>query len=335
MTATLLVTGGGGFVLSHLVRQWLEADPAARAIVIDTSPMDAAATRWVSGVAARLDYRQGSVIDPAIWARLPKAEITHIAHAAAVTSINRLMENGIAGGVGALETNVMGTVYALAFAQTCPNLQRMIQVSTGSVYGTNGPEDPALPLPEEGYIDPDGYYGITKYAGEQLALQAARQQGLPIIAIRLSSIYGPMDRETPHRAVMVPPGRILRAGLAGRLITVSSLEGAYDVLHAGDAARAMRALFAAQTLNHAVYNVARGVRDRMENLLSTASAVLPALAYALVPREEADITVAKDQTEGRWNAYDISRVTQDTGWRPMPLIDAFEDYKIWLEETGI
>lgn len=329
MSQTLLVTGGGGFVLSHLVRQWLESDASNRAVVIDASPLDETAQDWFAGVAERMDFVQGSVTDQDLWASLDPAPITHFVHAAAVTSINRLFDGGVAGGEAALETNLMGPVRALAFAGTCPNLVRMVHVSTGSVYGTGGPE-PDGPLPEDGYIGPDGFYGITKYAGEQLAVQAADQFGLPLAAVRLSSIYGPMDRETAHRAVALPPAVLLRRALAGEAVKVTDLGGGFDCLHAGDVAAGIRAIFDAPRLSHRIYNLAYGERYSMAGLVAAVAEVVPGFGAEIVPATEADIVVEPGKTGGRWNAYDIARLTGDTGWRPRPMAEALADYKDWL-----
>ncbi|MDF1749330.1 MAG: NAD(P)-dependent oxidoreductase [Alphaproteobacteria bacterium] len=331
MPQTLLVTGGGGFVLSHLVRQWLERATDNRAIVVDVAPLDAMARRWFWGLENRLTFVQGSVSDPALWAKLPQEKITHIVHAAAVTSINRLFEEDPAGGVPALETNMMGPARALAFATECSKLVRMVHVSTGSVYGKTGPDpDETYPLPEDGYIDPDGFYGITKFTGEQLAAQWARQFGLPVVAIRLSSVYGPMDRETLHRAVNLPPAVLMRLALAGKHARISNAGGAGDYIHAGDVARAILALFDTSHVSHLVYNVAYGQRLTMGQLVEAVAEVVPGFGADIVPVDRADIVVDPNKTGGRWNAYDISRLTADTGWKPVPLKTALCDYRDWL-----
>lgn len=327
---TLLVTGGGGFVLSHLVRQWLDGDDSNRAVILDAAPLDNTAVAWFTGVEDRLQFIQGSVVDPSAWAKVSENNITHIVHGAAVTSINRQFDRSFADGAAALEVNMMGAVRALDFAGRCPNLHRMVHVSTGSVYGTHGPENEADPLPEDGYIDPDGFYGITKYAGEQLAVQAANQLGLPVVAIRLSSIYGPMDRETPARAVDLDPGVCMRRALAGEAVKVTGLGGAGDYLIASDVGRAIRALFDAPALNHHLYNVASGVRVSMGELVDMVAQLVPGFSARIVGPEEADIVVDPAKTGGRWNAYDIARITRDTGWRPLPLSDALELYRDWL-----
>src|SRR5690606_263743 len=80
----LLVTGGGGLVMAHVVRRWLESDPAVRAVVLDAAPLDAVATAFFAPVADRLEVRRGDVREAAVWDALPD-DITHLVHGAAMT----------------------------------------------------------------------------------------------------------------------------------------------------------------------------------------------------------------------------------------------------------
>jgi dTDP-D-glucose 4,6-dehydratase len=65
---TAVITGGGGFVIANVVRLWLERDASARAIVIDASPLDAAAKRHFAPFADRLQFVIGDVGKPETWA---------------------------------------------------------------------------------------------------------------------------------------------------------------------------------------------------------------------------------------------------------------------------
>lgn len=106
--STLLVTGGGGFVMSHLVRQWVDTAPQNRALVLDAAPLDNDARQFLSG--ERIHFTQGSVTDRAAWDALPQLQsITHLVHGAAVTSIQRhVTAHGLQGALPALSVNIMG-----------------------------------------------------------------------------------------------------------------------------------------------------------------------------------------------------------------------------------
>ncbi len=66
----LLVTGGGGFVLSHLVRHWTELAPSNRVIVVDAEPLDASAKEFFEPSSEQISVVQGDVSDVATWDRL-------------------------------------------------------------------------------------------------------------------------------------------------------------------------------------------------------------------------------------------------------------------------
>ena len=73
---TLLVTGATGFVMSVLGRHWLESDPAARLVVLDASPLDAAAEHYFSPVRKRLAVITADVTQSAAWPRT--AAMSHL-----------------------------------------------------------------------------------------------------------------------------------------------------------------------------------------------------------------------------------------------------------------
>ncbi len=140
---TLLITGGGGFVMSHLARTWLEADHKARAVVLDAAGLDAPAKRFFAPVADRLDYICADVLDDDALAQIAAAhDIRRIVHGATITSMGEDNDPR-----RLLEVNISGTANLLQWAAGLPDLARFIQVSSGSVYG-GGPAEG--PVPEEG-----------------------------------------------------------------------------------------------------------------------------------------------------------------------------------------
>jgi nucleoside-diphosphate-sugar epimerase len=87
-----------------------------------------------------------------------------------------------------IRNNIFATEHLLDRAKTLPKLKAFVYISTSSVYGKSarGSED-ELPRPTSGY-------GVTKLASEQLALAQYRSYGLPVIALRLFSVFGPRER---------------------------------------------------------------------------------------------------------------------------------------------
>src|SRR5574341_417098 len=160
---TLLITGGGGFVMSNLARHWLVSDSEANAMVLDATPLDAFAERFFAPVRSRMTFVQGDVTDPATWRNLEERGITRIVHGATITPSS---ERERANPKQILDVNLMGTVQALEFARRQPVFKRFMYVSSGAVYGEALPGTPDVPLAEDGHIAPVELYGITKYASE-------------------------------------------------------------------------------------------------------------------------------------------------------------------------
>jgi len=333
---TLLVTGGTGFVMSNLVYRWLIDEQENRAIIVDACAPDKVAMEFFSPVASRLEYVTADILSSELWTSLAgRDDIRHVVHGATVTSVNRhLYANGrdkpaLAGARPSIDINIDGTLNVLSWVQTLPALDCLVNVSSGSVYAETGPE--RIPLPEEGYVTPDGIYAITKYTGELFTSFSAREFALPAVSVRLSGVFGPMDRITPTRDVICAPKAIAQRALAGEVVRTSSLDGVGDFIQAGDVATAIIALLRATNRQHDVYNVAAGETASVEDLLDYTRAKLPDLEFELVTGGDVDVGLDPARRTGRWGAYDISRIRQDTGWSPRPLRESMHEYIDWLQ----
>ena len=330
---TLLVTGGGGFVMSNLVKRWLLDNPSSDALVVDALSLDTTLEQFFEPVRARLEWRQADVLDPALWRDLAsRNDIQHLVHGAAATSINRHLHAdgagrpGLSGARPSIATNVDGVLNALEYASRSPTLERMVYVSSGSVYATQGPDL----VPEQGYVQPQGIYAVTKFVGEALSGICATELGTPITTVRLSSVYGPMDRATPTRDVRCVPNVIAHKGIAGETIRVRSTEAAGDFIHAEDVGAAIISLLRANDLKYDVYNVAAGVTATIGELLEIATERIPGLKFETVGEVDPDINDDPKLRGGRWGAYEVARIREDTEWQPRPLREAFHDYIDWL-----
>jgi UDP-glucuronate 4-epimerase len=87
-----------------------------------------------------------------------------------------------------VRNNITATYRLLEAVKPSPSLRGFVNISTSSVYGADATGD------ETTEPKPTSYYGVTKLAGEQLALAYTREQGLPACSIRLFSVYGPRER---------------------------------------------------------------------------------------------------------------------------------------------
>jgi nucleoside-diphosphate-sugar epimerase len=256
-------------------------------------------------------------------------DITRIVHGATITSLKG--EGGPDPDPrGLLSVNIQGTANLLHWAAGLNNLARFIHVSSGSVYG-GGPAEG--PVPEEGYVGPDGFYALSKWASELVANQYGVSFEVPVVSVRFSGVFGPMDRVTHARTIKCEPNRIAHLALAGETIKVNHMDGVGDWIHGGDVARGLCHLLEARSPAHAVYNIANGELATIADLIAYTAEVVPGVRHEVVADAEANVLGDARRRVGRFGAYDIARMTDEFGWRPRPLRDAMHDYIAWLKEA--
>jgi UDP-glucose 4-epimerase len=333
----LLVTGGTGFVMSVLGRRWLDADPAARLVVLDAAPLDAAALRYFAPVADRLEVVVADVTQPKTWrSALAGDDISHIVHGATLTPLSRgtaaeaRREPEAENPGRIIEVNTMGTVAILEFARTLSRLQRIIYVSSGAIYKHHGPDRPGEPLPEDGYVMPRRLYGISKLASELITERYGDLFALPTASVRPSSVYGTMDRVTASRNFRHVPNRLAHRALEGARVRVNTLDAVGDYIHSEDVADAILSLLRAPRLRYGAYNIAAGEAVSVGDLIRWIAEKVPGFGAEVTSPEEADIVQDPTLKDGMWGAYDVSRIAVETGWKPRPTREALHAYLDWI-----
>ena len=202
MTATeVLITGGAGFIGSHLVRGWLAE--GARVRVLDnflTGRRENLAD--VEGQAG-LTIIEGDVRDAAAVETAMKG-VRWVQHQAAMPSVPR----SVAEPHLSLSIGVTGTLNILEAARRL-GVERVVYASSSSIYG----DTPVLPKTESMVPGPLSPYAVSKLAGEQLCRVWTHLHGLPTVALRYFNVFGPrQDPGSPYSAV-IP--RFATAALAG------------------------------------------------------------------------------------------------------------------------
>jgi nucleoside-diphosphate-sugar epimerase len=321
---------------TNIVRAWLRQDADRRAVVVDISPPDAAALEWFDGVASRIDFVVSDLAaaDPLGAVRAPET-ITHVVHAAMIAHVPEWERSNPRRF---LDVNIGGTVNALEWARSLPELERLIYVSTGGVYGEPTAASPTGPQPEDGPFNPPELYPISKLACEGICRRYAELFGLDLRITRLSGVFGPMERRTSGRTIMSAGHAIASALAAGRPLRVTrrSLDAGGDFLSAEDIAEATVRLLTtpAGSLRHDTYNVAFGTFTGLSELLDAARGVAPALEVEVTESAAtpADIDMNPADRLARWNAYAIDRARADLGWSPRPLRAQMASYLSWAAE---
>ena len=335
---TLLVTGATGFVMSVLGRSWLDCNPSGRLVVLDAAAPDAAAQRYFAPVRERLDIVVADVTRPDTWApALQDMNVTHVVHGATVTPLSRgtaaeaKREPEAENPARIIDVNVMGTVAVLDWARARPVPPRFIYVSSGAVYKHHGPDRPGEPLPEDGYVMPRRLYGISKLASELITERYGELFGLSTTSVRLSSVYGTMDRVTASRNYRHVPNRIAHLAVDGaRRVRVNTLAAVGDYIHVEDVARAIIALLRAPALRYSSYNIAMGTTATVGDLVNWAAEKFPGFHAELAAAGDADILQDESLRDGMWGAYDIARIGTETGWKPRPVREALHAYMDWI-----
>ncbi len=180
--ALYLVTGGAGFIGSHIVEELVRRGESVR--VLDD--LSTGRRENLSSVQGQIDFHEGDIRD------LEKplfAKVDYVIHLAAVASVVRSVEDPVT----TTEINLNGTLHVLLAARDA-QVKRVILAATAAAYG----DHPALPRVETQVPEPLSPYALTKLAGEYYGQVFHRLFGLEFVALRYFNIFGP--RQDPHSA---------------------------------------------------------------------------------------------------------------------------------------
>lgn len=285
-----LVTGGKGFVGTWLAEHLRACGDEVVAIDVETDVADQAA------------------LDPVVADAAPDA----VYHLAARTHVGESWE--VPAEV--LRVNVLGTASVLAAARRLPRSPTVLVVSSAEVYGSVRPEE--LPLTEASPVAPVTPYAASKAAAEQVALQAWRGYGQPVVVVRPFNHVGP--GQAPTFAVPALARRIVEARRTGApSLAVGTLTTRRDFTDVRDVVQAYRLLVERGEPGR-VYNVCSGrdvaVADVAARLLALAGASLALVTDPALVRP-VDVPVLRG---------DPGLLAAATGWAPaIPLDDTLRD----------
>ena len=188
--AHVLVTGGAGFIGSHIVDRLLENGLEVKVIDnLSTGRLDN--IKSLIGKSNLLfikgDIRKRETVKKAI------KDVEVVFHAAAFVSVTQSINNPLIAN----EVNATGTLNLLE-ASLSSNVKRFILSSSAAVYG----QQDALPIKEEAQLNPDSPYAISKLAAELYAKTYYRNYGLETVCLRYFNVYGLRQTAGPYAAVI-------------------------------------------------------------------------------------------------------------------------------------
>lgn len=185
-----LVTGGGGFIGSHIVMRLLDGGHEVR--VIDD--FSTGRKENLAGAAGRIDLREGDLRDPDA-VRGAVEGVDWVFHEAALPSVARSVEDPLSTNA----VNVQGTLQLLLAARDA-GVRRVVYAASSSAYG----DTPTLPKIETMPPSPLSPYALQKYAGEQYCVMFSRLYGLETVALRYFNVFGPRQDPAGFYSAVIP-----------------------------------------------------------------------------------------------------------------------------------
>ncbi|MBU4332466.1 SDR family oxidoreductase [Patescibacteria group bacterium] len=239
-----IVTGGAGFIGSHLTELLLEKGHSV--LVLDN---------FSNGRKENLAHLKNNpdlkIVETDICnyekIKLYFKNIDWVFHLAALADI----VPSITEPLKYYNNNVTGTVSVLESAKEA-NVKKFIYTASSSCYGLAK----TFPTPETAPIKPEYPYALTKYLGEQIALHWAKVYKLPVISLRLFNVYGPRSRTSGTYGAMF--GVFLAQKLANKPYTVvGDGNQTRDFVYVKDVAQAFLAA-AESNISNEIFNVGSG-----------------------------------------------------------------------------
>jgi len=184
-----LVTGGAGFIGSHLVDALVSGD-------CDVTVLDNLSTGHLSNlrhIESRITFYEGDIRNQEILIKVSK-DCDIIFHQAAVVSVPQTVDNPLDSAM----VNDMGTLYVLEAARQ-NNVKRVVLASSCAIYG----DDPEIPRHEEMRPKPQSPYAVQKLTGEFYARLYFELYGLETVSLRYFNVYGSrQDPSSPYSGVI-------------------------------------------------------------------------------------------------------------------------------------
>ncbi len=288
--ARALVTGGAGFIGSHLAEALLERE-------VEVTVLDNLSTGQRSNVPESARFIEASILDESSVAEALR-DCEAVFHLAAQVSVPESMERP----VQSITTNATGTLLLLERARRA-GVKRFIYSSSSAVYG----ESPASPKREDLAPEPISPYGVGKLAGEEYVSAYARCYGMQTASLRYFNVFGPRQRHDSPYAAVIPI--FLSQMREGKPLTVyGDGEQTRDFTFVADIVQANLKAVESERLDGEVFNIACGRSISLNELIRTLAVVFgqePEVRY--LPPRPGDI---------KHSSADIRKAQERLGYSP-------------------
>jgi UDP-glucose 4-epimerase len=287
------VTGGAGFIGSHLVRFLL--DRGGRVRVLDN--FSTGKRENLAEVEGKIEIQEGSLTSPADVEKAV-AGVDFILHQGAIPSVPRSVESPLESH----DANATGTLRLLK-AAAAAGVRRVVYASSSSVYGSN----PVLPKIESMATEPLSPYAVSKLAAEQYTSLFHLLYGVPTVSLRYFNVFGPrQDPSSPYSGVV---SRFIDAIASGTPPTIhGDGEQSRDFTYVENVALVNWAALETPGAAGSVYNVGCGARVSVNELWRIMAELSGSkLEPRYAPARAGDVP---------HSLADIGRARRDLGYEP-------------------
>ncbi len=280
-----LVTGGAGFIGSHIVKELIRQ--GQQVTVLDN--LSGGKLENLSSIQDKITFIHGNICDFSTVLKATQGT-DFVLHLAALISVAESMEKP----QETAQINVQGTVNVLEAARRC-GVKRVVFSSSAAVYGTR----PELPYTEDTPIDCQSPYAWSKQAGAELCQLYTKAYGLEAVALRYFNVFGPGQNPNSAYAAVIAKFMQLAAENKPLGIDWDGLQSR-DFVNVKDVVQA-NLLVAAKGVPGEIYNVASG---RTYTLLELADTI-----EKVSGRKLARISRPKRPGDVHESSADISKIT--------------------------
>ena len=306
-----LVTGGAGFIGSHLAQTLVERGERVR--VLDD--FSTGRRENLAAVAEHIELLEGDIASPETVEQA-MAGCHYVLHLAAIASVQASLEEPRRTD----RVNVGGTLHVLEAARRA-GVRRVVLASSAAVYGDHS----ALPQREELPLRPLSPYAASKAAGEAYCSAFHASYGLPTVVLRFFNVYGPrQDPSSPYSGVISIFAARMTQGQ--RPAIYGDGEQTRDFVYVADVVQALLLACERETAVGAVFNVASGRQTRILQLATTLNEVLDTnLTPTFAPARAGEV---------RFSEGDARRAQEALGWEATtPLREGLSSLVQWNEST--
>ena len=300
----ILVTGGAGFIGSHLVDKLVEL---GHYVLV----MDNLSNGKKENINPKAEFHQVDICDFQTMNLYFKG-IDYVFHLAALPRVLISVEDPI----GTSKTNIMGTINVFE-ASRQNNVKRVINTSSSSVYGNQD----KLPLKEDMTPNPISPYGLQKWVGEKFAKLYTEIYNLPVVSIRPFNVYGTrIDIDSDYSLVL---GRFLKQKSLGKPLPINGDgEQTRGYCYVDDLVNAFVLAMESQKIRGG--EVINTGSDKAYSINFLADLIGGEKAYG--PERPGDICHTQ---------ADVSLAKELLGWEPkMDFTEGVEITKKWFEKTN-